>query len=203
MNTLEKTQMEELISNTTIVKDKEEEALIEALLEPATKEEAFRELVRLYQERLYWHIRKIVLIHEDADDVLQNTFIKIFRNLASFQGNSSLFTWMYRIATNESITHINNKKRKSKITDAEYNDLAIENLESDVYFEGDVIQLKLQKAIATLPDRQRMVFNMRYFDEMPYKEISDILGVSVGGLKSTYHIASQKVREFLEDNETF
>lgn len=185
------------------MKDSEEKALIKALLDPSSKEEAFRELVRTYQERLYWHIRKIVLNHKDADDVLQNTFIKVFRNLESFKGNSSLFTWMYRIATNESITHINKVKRKNKITDAEYNELALENLESDVYFEGDTIQLKLQKAIATLPERQRMVFNMRYFDEMPYKEISEILGVTVGGLKSTYHIASQKIKVFLEDNETF
>jgi len=185
------------------VKDNEEKALIKALLDPTSKEEAFRDLVRTYQERLYWHIRKIVLNHEDADDVLQETFIKIFRNLDSFQGNSSLFTWMYRIATNESITHINRKKRKNKISDVEYNELALENLKSDVYFEGDTIQLKLQKAIATLPERQRMVFNMRYFDEMPYQEISDILGVTVGGLKSTYHIASQKIKVFLEDNETF
>lgn len=188
---------------TVIVKDKEEETLIDALQDSSSKEEAYRELVRTYQERLYWHIRKIVLDHDDADDVLQETFIKIFRNIDSFQGNSSLFTWMYRIATNESITHINKKSRRNKISNEEYNELALENLESDVYFEGDAIQLKLQKAIATLPDRQRMVFNMRYFDEMPYKEMSEILEVTVGGLKSTYHIASQKIRLFLEDNETF
>ena len=110
---------------------------------------------------------------------------------------------MYRIATNESITHINKKARQNNISDAEYNEAALDNLESDVYFEGDKIQLKLQKAIATLPNRQRMVFNMRYFDEIPYKEMSEILEVSIGGLKSTYHIASQKIMLFLKDNETF
>lgn len=182
---------------------KEEEILINTLKDPSTKEEAFRELVRTYQERLYWHIRKIVLNHDDADDVLQDTFIKIFRNLATFEGKSSLYTWMYRIATNESITHINKKARQNNISDAEYNEAALDNLESDVYFEGDKIQLKLQKAIATLPNRQRMVFNMRYFDEIPYKEMSEILEVSIGGLKSTYHIASQKIMLFLKDNETF
>lgn len=191
------------ISNSIIVKDKEEKTLIEALQEPSTKEAAFRELVRTYQERLYWHIRKIVLNHEDTDDVLQETFIKIFRNIHSFQGNSSLFTWMYRIATNESLTHLNKKSRRNKTSNEDYNEWALENLESDAYFEGDAIQLKLQKAIATLPDRQRMVFNMRYFDEMPYKEMSEILDVTVGGLKSAYHIASQKIRLFLKDNETF
>lgn len=181
----------------------EEKALIHTLQDPSTKEEAFRILVATYQERLYWHIRKIVLHHEDADDVLQNTFIKIFRNLPDFQAKSSLFTWMYRIATNESITYINKKAKRNKISDAQYNEEAINSLESDVYFEGDAIQLKLQKAIAKLPNRQRMVFNMRYFDEMPYKEISEILEVSIGGLKSTYHIASQKIMVFLKDNETF
>lgn len=182
---------------------KEEEILKNALQDPSTKEEAFRELVATYQERLYWHIRKIVINHDDADDVLQNTFIKIFRNLASFQAKSSLYTWMYRIATNESLTHLKQQARRNKIADVEYNEAAINNLESDVYFEGKAIQLQLQKAIASLPERQRLVFNMRYFDEMPYKEMSEILEITVGGLKSTYHIASQKIMLFLKDNETF
>lgn len=181
----------------------EEKELIKALQDIDTKESAFRELVQQYQERLYWHIRKIVLSHDDADDVVQNTFIKIFRHIDSFQGNSSLYTWMYRIATNESLTHIKKEARKRNITDEEYNQLNLDKLESDVYFDGDVIQLKLQKAIASLPERQRMVFNMRYFDEMTYKEISEILEVSIGGLKSTYHIAFQKIVVFLKDNETF
>lgn len=183
--------------------EKEERNLIKKLQDPSSKEESFRELVRLYQQRLYWHIRKIVIEHEDADDVLQNTFIKVFRYIDSFQSNSSLYTWLYRIATNEAITHINEQAKLKNISNMEYNQLAVENLESDVYFNGDNIQLQLQKAIASLPDRQRMVFNMRYFEEMPYKEISEILEVSVGGLKSAYHIASQKIMLFLKDNETF
>lgn len=183
--------------------EEEEKSLIHALLDASTKEEAFRKLVGSYQERLYWHIRKIVLNHEDADDVLQETFIKIFRNLSSFQAKSSLFTWMYRIATNEAITHVNKQARQKKISDQEYNEDQIKKLKGDIYFEGNTIQLKLQEAIASLPERQKMVFNMRYFDEMPYKEISEILNVTEGGLKSAYHIASQKIMLFLKDNETF
>lgn len=183
--------------------EEEEKILIQDLQNDFTREEAFRKLVATYQERLYWHIRKIVLSHDDADDVVQETFIKIFRNLASFQAKSSLYTWMYRIATNEAITHKNKEARKKKISDEEYNQSMVDKLKGDVYFEGEAIQLKLQQAIAKLPERQRMVFNMRYFDEMPYKEISEILQVTEGGLKSAYHIASQKIILFLEDNETF
>ena len=159
---------------------------------------AFKKLVDLYKERLYWHIRNIVKNHDDADDVLQETFIKIFRNIKKFKGDSKLFSWIYRIATNEAITLLNSKARKMNVSQEELQEKLINNLESDIYFEGDEIQLKLQKAIATLPDKQRQVFNMRYFQEMKYQDIAEILEVTEGSLKSNYHHAAKKVEAFLK-----
>lgn len=179
----------------------QEKTFIKALKSPKEKEAAFRELVRLYKERLYWHIRKIVLNHDDADDVLQNTFIKIFKNIDHFKGDSKLYTWMYRIATNESITFINRRAKRYKISSEEVQERAIENLTTDVYFEGDEIQWKLQKAIAKLPQKQQLVFKMKYFEELTYEELSEILETSVGGLKSSYHIAVKKITAYLK-NET-
>lgn len=181
----------------------EEKQLVSALQSKSQKEEAFRSLLSQYKERLYWHIRKIVLNHDDTDDVLQNTFIKIFRNIDRFHGDSKLYTWMYRIATNEAITFINKKAKRQNITIEEVKDRIITNLESDVYFNGDEIQIQLQKAIATLPQKQQLVFNMKYFEEHTYEELSEILETSVGGLKSSYHIAVKKITAFLKTNETF
>lgn len=138
--------------------------------------------------------------HDDADDVLQNTFLKVYRNIKKFKGDSKLYSWMYRIATNESITFLNNKSRRLKISSEELQDQIINNLESDVYFEGDEIQLKLQRAIATLPDKQQQVFNMKYFEELKYREMSEILDTSEGALKASYHIAVKKIEEFLKTN---
>ena len=177
-----------------------EEKLLRDLQDPNSRNEAFRELLHRYQERLYWQIRNIVKNHEDADDVLQNTFIKIFRNIEKFKGESQLFSWMYRIATNESITFLNKRSKKMQISSEELQQQIIDNLETDVYFEGDKIQLKLQKAIATLPEKQQQVFNMKYFQELKYKEISDILGTSEGALKASYHIATRKIEEYLKEN---
>ena len=176
------------------ISDKE---LIEALKSGTRKDAAFGDLVQKYKERLYWHIRKIVINHDDTDDVLQNTFLKVWKNFDSFREESSLFTWLYRIATNESLTFINQKKRRSIAPANEANDLLQQNLEADEYFDGDDIQKKLQLAILTLPDKQRIVFNMRYFDEMPYQEMSDILETSVGALKASYHHAARKVENYL------
>lgn len=178
-----------------------EASLVERLKNDESRESAFRELVSNYKERLYWHIRKMVLDHEDADDVLQNTFVKIFRNIGSFNGDSKLYTWMYRIATNESITFINKKAKAMKVSSEEIQQKALLKLESDVYFEGDEIQLKLQKAIACLPQRQQLIFNMKYFDDLTYEDLSEILDTSVGGLKSSYHIAVKKIATMLK-NET-
>jgi RNA polymerase sigma-70 factor (ECF subfamily) len=175
----------------------DESDFIARLRNPLTKEAAFRELLKLYKERLYWHIRKIVLSHDDADDALQNTFIKIHRSIDKFKGDSKLFSWMYRIATNESITLINKNAKRLQITNEEYQDKALNNLTADVYFEGDDIQLKLQKAIATLPQKQQIVFNMRYFEDLKYKDMAEILETSEGALKSSYHIAAKKIEAFL------
>ena len=165
-----------------------------------TKETAFKELLKLYKERLYWHIRHIVKSHDDADDVLQNTFIKIFRNIDSFKGESKLFSWMYRIATNEAITHLNQNAKRQNMTSEALQNQRIGQLKADVYFEGDDIQLKLQKAIATLPEKQQLVFNMKYFQELKYKDMSEILETSEGALKASYHIAVKKIEEYLTED---
>lgn len=181
--------------------DISDQELIEALKSENRRDFAFNDLVIKYQERLYWHIRKIVLNHDDTDDVLQNTFLKVWKNIGSFREESSLYTWLYRIATNESLTFINQKKRHTLAPLTEAGDYLQQNLEADEYFDGDDIQKKLQQAIITLPDKQRLVFNMRYFDEMPYQEMSDILNTSVGALKASYHHAAKKVEEFISNLE--
>lgn len=178
----------------------EEVQLLERLKDKQYKEAAFRELISLYKERLYWHIRHIVKSHDDTDDVLQNTFIKVYKNIHNFKGDSKLFSWMYRIATNESITFINKNAKRLQTTNEEAQQYAINNLTSDVYFEGDEIQLKLQRAIATLPEKQQLVFNMKYFQDLKYKEISDILETSEGALKASYHIAVKKIEDYLTNN---
>lgn len=176
----------------------EEDLLIKQLQDPHSAHTAFRQLVSEYKERLYWHVRNMVKDHQDADDVLQNTFIKIYRNIGGFKGESKLYSWMYRIATNESITFLNSKAKKLQVSSEELQNNLINNLESDVYFEGDEIQLKLQRAIATLPQKQQEVFNMKYFQELKYREMADILGTSEGALKASYHIATKKIEEFLK-----
>ncbi|MCH2488806.1 MAG: RNA polymerase sigma factor [Flavobacteriales bacterium] len=181
----------------------EEQVLVNALQSEDDREVAFRSLVSQYKQRLYWHIRKIVLDHDDADDVLQNTFIKVYKNIDSFKGQSKLYTWMYRIATNESLTFLKRKARRANTTLEEVKENALANLEADVYFEGDQIQMQLQKAIAELPEKQQLIFNMKYFEEHTYEELSEILDTSVGGLKSSYHIAVKKVTAFLKSDETF
>ncbi len=180
----------------------QEQKLVSLLQAPSQKEEAFRVLVSTYKERLYWHIRNIVKSHDDTDDVLQNTFIKVFRNIDKFKGDSKLYTWLYRIATNEAITFINKRAKRQHITSEELQKQTLENLQTDVYFEGDAIQLQLQKAIATLPNKQQLVFNMKYFEDHTYEDLSEILETSVGGLKSTYHIAAKKITAYIKDNET-
>jgi len=165
------------------------------------KESGFRSLMHQYQEQTYWHIRRMVTTHEDADDVVQNTFIKVFKNLDKFKGDSKLYTWIYRIATNESLTYLKNrKKRHSESIDETENN--IENkLVADAYFDGDSIQLLLQKAIIGLPDKQKAVFNLRYYEEMPYRDMSEILETSVGALKASYHHAVKKIEEFIKNGK--
>ena len=172
---------------------------LSSLKEPETKEKAFKTLVQEYKERLYWHVRKIVLDHEDANDVIQNTFIKIHLNIDKFKGDSSLFTWMYRIATNESINLINSKSSKMGLQNQEWIESKAAGLEADSFFDGDEAALILQKLVAKLPEKQRIVFNMKYFDGMSYQTISEILGTSEGALKASYHHAVQKIKTKLND----
>jgi RNA polymerase sigma-70 factor (ECF subfamily) len=178
----------------------EEGAFIKELLDSKTQNSAFKKLLSIYQKPLYSHIRNIVLNHDDADDVLQNTFVKVFQNLKNFKGESKLFSWMYRIATNEAISFINQKAKKGGISSEAMQTKALESLESDSYFDGDEMQLKLQRAIATLPQKQQLVFKMKYFEELKYEEISEVLGTSVGALKASYHHAVKKIESFVKED---
>ena len=146
-----------------------------------------------YRERLYWHIRRMVLVHEDADDVLQNTFIKVYKGVLQFEGKSKLYTWLYRIATNEAISHLQNKARHASDSIDDAAGMLSNRLQADEWFDGDEIQIKLQKAIAELPEKQRIVFNLRYYEEMPYEEMSSLLATSTGALKASFHHAVKKV----------
>ncbi|WP_162128143.1 RNA polymerase sigma factor [Flavobacterium phycosphaerae] len=178
----------------------EEKDFIQELLNPKTQNQAFQKLLREYQRPLYYHIRNIVLNHDDADDVLQNTFVKVFQYLKDFKGDSKLFSWMYRIATNESITFINQKAKRNGITSEAMQSKIVDNLRADTYFDGSEIQLKLQKAIVLLPEKQQLVFKMRYYEEIKYEEMSEILGTSVGALKASYHHAVKKIEDFMKTN---
>ncbi|MGZ3885287.1 MAG: RNA polymerase sigma factor [Bacteroidia bacterium] len=168
--------------------------------EEASRNMALHHLIEKYQQKLYWQIRKIVIDHDDADDVLQNSFIKIWKGLENFKEESQLFTWLFRIATNESLTFLKQKQKRNTTSLHPIEYQLSKSLESDEYFKGDEIQMKLQQAILTLPEKQRIVFNMRYYDEMPYEQMSEVLETSVGALKSSYHIAAKKVEEFLLNN---
>lgn len=187
--------MEKPLANHT------DDTILELLANRKTFDKGFRLLMASYQERLYWQIRRMVFEHEDANDVLQNCLIKVYKNIDRFQGNSKLYTWLYRIATNEAITFLNKKQRKTTTSlDNEEHNLA-NQLEADAYFDGSHAQLQLQKALTTLPDKQRLVFNMRYFDEMSYKEMSETLDTSVGALKASYHHAVKKIENYLKSVE--
>lgn len=174
-----------------------EKELIIRLQNTGTQRDAFSVLVKEFSETLYWQIRKIVLSHDDANDVLQNTFVKIWTSIDSFRGDSKLSTWLYRIAINESITFLNKQRQKNNLSIDDTEGFLIQKLESDEYFDGDAAQLKLQKAILSLPEKQRIVFNLKYFEEMKYEQMSEILGTSVGALKASYHHAVKKIEEFL------
>lgn len=170
--------------------------LVEMLREPRTRREGFAVLVKQYSEKLYWKVRRIVLCHEDANDVLQNVFIKVWSNLQNFQGKSSLSTWLYRIAVNESLDFLRKQKLADKVSADE--DVSVASrLMSDEYFDGDEVQARLQEAVARLPEVQRMVFNLKYFEEMKYSEMSQILNTSEGALKASYHLAVKKITEYL------
>ena len=174
-----------------------EEEIVKQLRNPATQRKAFEMVVRNYGEKLYWQIRKMVLLHDDANDLLQNTFMKAWSNIDYFRGEAKLSTWLYKIALNECITFLNHQRNLNNISIDDTDVFLLERLKGDEYFDGDEAQMKLQKAILTLPEKQRMVFTMKYYDEMKYEKMSEILGTSVGALKASYHHAVKKVEDFL------
>lgn len=177
-----------------------EEDIINRLQDPEMCREAFGEVVKAYSEQLYWQIRRMVLSHDDANDVLQNTFIKAWDNIEYFRAEARLSTWLYRIAFNECLNFINKRRAHDQLSIDDADKEALGKLESDPYFDGDETQLLLQKAIHTLPEKQRIVFNLKYFDEMKYEDMSDIIGTSVGALKASYHHAVKKITDFLTRN---
>lgn len=175
----------------------QESELIEQLKDESTQSQAFTALVKKYQEQVYWLIRKMVLSHDDANDVLQNTFLHAWKGIKTFRGDAKFSTWLYRIAVNETFTFLANAELKNANNMTDLEDVMVQNLASDEYFEGDELQVKFQKAILSLPPKQRMVFNMKYFEEKKYEEMEEILGTSVGALKASYHHAVKKIESFI------
>jgi len=163
----------------------------------ATREKAFTAIIKKYQEKLYWHIRRMVVQHEDANDVLQNMFIKVWNGLDNFREDSQLYTWLYRIATNESLTFLEQQKRKSAVSLSDVENGLEDKLRAERNFDSNKIEWKLQLAMQQLPDKQRTVFNLRYYDEMPYEEMSRVLETSEGALKASYHHAVKKIEDYL------
>ncbi|PYF72515.1 RNA polymerase sigma factor [Pedobacter nutrimenti] len=183
------------------MKQVEDEEILEKFSVEKTRNEAFNLLLQKYQQKIYWHIRRLVIDHDDTDDLVQEVFIKVWKNLEKFRNDSQLYTWIYRIATNESITFLNKQKQKNNTPLDEVSPELAENLVASAYFDGDKLQMKLQQALLTLPEKQRLVFNMKYFDDLKYEEISEILGTSVGALKASFHIAAKKIETFLLNDD--
>ncbi|MDE5728375.1 MAG: sigma-70 family RNA polymerase sigma factor [Duncaniella sp.] len=172
------------------------ERLVARLRDPATCRAAFGEMMRLYSEPLYRHIRRMVQSHEDTDDLLQNTFLKAWQNIDNFRGDARLSTWLYKIAINESLTHLEKERKRQGISLDDEESALINLIEADRNIDGDELALQLRKAIASLPEKQRLVFNMRYYDDMKYEKMSEILGTSVGALKASYHLAVKKIEQY-------
>ena len=179
----------------------DEREVLALLQDGKTQRRGFEMIVAQYSEQLYWQIRRMVYSHEDANDLLQNTFIKAWTNIDYFRGDAKLSTWLYRIALNESLNFLNKQRAINQLSLDEAESAALNKLESDPYFDGDQTQLLFEKAIQTLPEKQRIVFNLKYFQEMKYEDMSDILGTSVGALKASYHHAVKKIEEFLSQHD--
>lgn len=176
--------------------------ILEKFSDTRTRDEGFSLLLKKYQQKIYWHVRRLVINHDDADDLVQDVFIKVWKNLENFREDAQLYTWLYRIATNECITFLNKKKQRQNISlDDESTAYLADSLTDTTYFNGNQAQMKLQQALLTLPEKQRMVFNMKYFDDLKYEEISAIVGTSVGALKASYHLAVKKIAHFFEVND--
>ncbi len=178
----------------------EDAELIEKLSNEDTRNYGFNLLVRKYQERIYWHVRKMVINHDDADDLVQEIFVKVWKYWKNFRGDSQLYTWIYRIATNECLTFLAKKKKRFFLPIVDVEKELCHYIDEGYYISGDEVQLKLQKALLTLPDKQRLVFNMKYFDDMKYEEIAEITKTSIGALKASYHHAVKKIEEILTGN---
>lgn len=175
----------------------EEKDLIKQLQDESTRRTAFSKVVKQFEKRLYWQIRKMGISHDDTDDILQNAFIKAWINIDKFRGESSLMTWLYRIATNEALDFLSSSHQRHSAQSTDLNDVLATEIHNDVYFDGDEAQRKLQEAILKLPEKQRLVFNLRYYDDMPYNQMSEVLGTSEGALKASYHHAVKKIEEFV------
>jgi len=171
--------------------------LLALFRETATREKAFTEIVKKYQQRLYWHIRRMLVDHEDSNDTLQNVFIRVWNALGSFREDAQLYTWLYRIATNECLTHIEQQKKKASVSLSEVESGLSNKIRADKDFDANKLEWKLQLAIQQLPEKQRIVFTLRYYDEMPYEEMSKVLETSAGALKASYHHAAKKIEEFI------
>lgn len=183
------------------MKKLDEKQIGENLLNPNTRMKAFESLVDYYSEPLYWQIRRIVLTHDDTNDILQNTFLKAWNNLEYFRGEAKLSTWLYRIALNESLNFVSKQQSRQQIS-VDSSDLDLANqLEGDPYFDGDKTEMLFQQALQTLPEKQRIIFNLKYFEEMKYEEISEIIGTSIGALKASYHHAVKKIEDFFSKND--
>ena len=178
-----------------------EEEIIVQLQDPQLQREAFGKIVRHYSEQLYWQIRRMGLSHDDTNDLLQNTFIKAWSNLEYFRGDARLSTWLYRIALNETLNFLNKQRTLNQLSLDDAEAATLNKLESDPYFDGTHTQLLFEQAIQTLPEKQRIVFNLKYFQEMKYEDMSDILGTSIGALKASYHHAVKKIEEFLSQHD--
>lgn len=180
----------------------EDAHILKLFADEKTREEAFVLLLEKYQQKIYWHIRRLVINHDDADDIVQDVFIKVWKNLDGFREDAQLYTWIYRIATNESLTFLKRKKQRENISlDDDSSSYLADTLEDTSYFNGSDAQKKLQQALITLPEKQRLVFNMKYFDDMKYDDISEVVGTSVGALKASYHLAVKKIERFFETND--
>ncbi len=175
----------------------DDQELLLSFKDPSTKEQAFTAIIKKYQEKLYWHVRRMVVDHEDANDVLQNMFIKVWKGLENFREDSQLYTWLYRIATNECLTFIAQQKKRSTISISDDDSGLSNKLKSDSHFDANKLEWKLQLGIQQLPEKQRLVFNLRYYDEMPYEEMSRVLDTSEGALKASYHHAAKKIEDFI------
>jgi len=178
----------------------DDKTLLAQFAEPALRERAYTAITKKYQEKLYWHIRRMVIEHEDTNDVLQNVFVKVWNALANFREDSHLYTWLYRIATNESISFLEQKKRKTaavSLSDEESSYDFENSIKADKHFDSTRLEWRLQLAINQLPEKQRLVFNLRYYDEMPYEEMSRVLETSEGALKASYHHAAKKIEDYI------